>query len=307
MRAAVGSMNGMIFDIKRFSLQDGPGIRTTIFFKGCPLSCRWCHNPEGIRLQREILYSSARCVHETGPCLHACPRQALTRGSDGLAIDRSLCDGCGLCAAACPTEALQVAGRQVTVAELLGEVLRDRDFFEESHGGVTVSGGEPLQQPEFLAALLAACHRTGLHTALDTCGFAPWELIADLLAHVDLFLYDLKPLDEAEHRRYTGVSNRLILDNLCRLVAAGKAVQVRMPMVAGITDSDDNIAAAVALLSCLPVAGVSLLNYHRSGDGKRRRLGLPVDNDDLQPVPAARLEEIRARFVAAGLTVSIGE
>jgi pyruvate formate lyase activating enzyme len=307
MRPAADNPNGVVFDVKRFSLQDGPGIRTTAFFKGCPLSCRWCHNPESIRSRPEILYSRSRCVHTNGPCLNACPQGALTQGPDGVVIDRERCDGCGRCADVCPADALQLAGRRTTALELFEEVRRDRVFFDESRGGVTVSGGEPMQQPEFLAAFLALCRGAGLHTALDTCGFAPWSLFAGLLPLVDLFLYDLKPLDEAEHRRFTGVSNRLIHDNLRRLTVAGAVVQIRMPMVAGITDGDGNIDAALALLTSLRVAGVSLLNYHSGGSGKRLRLGLPAAGDGLQPVPTGRLEDIRARFAAAGLNATIGE
>ncbi len=307
-RANGNRSSGLVFDVKRFSLQDGPGIRSTVFLKGCPLSCIWCHNPEGIGPQPEILFSRSRCVHAgEGPCRLACPRGALSRGGDGLTIDRSRCDGCGACAAACPAEALQTAGRRVTAEELCAEVSRDRDFYAESGGGVTVSGGEPLLQAEFVASFLAHCRRGGLHTALDTCGFAPWELMEELLPLVDLFLYDVKPLDEAVHRQTTGVSNRLILDNLERLAASGKPVQVRMPMVAGITDTDDNVAAAVARLRPLAVAGISLLNYHRGGDGKRLRLGLPAAAGRLDPVPPGRLEEIRGRFSAAGIETTLGE
>ena len=230
----------MVFNIQRYSIHDGPGIRTTAFLKGCPLACAWCHNPESLRPMPEVVFRAERCL-KCGWCVKACPRAAISLDSSGWRRDASRCDGCGACATVCPSEAVEVIGRRMTVAEVLAEVEKDRIFYSESGGGITVSGGEPLAQPDFLAGLLSACRQKGLHTVVDTSGCAPWATFERILPDTCLFLYDLKHLDDDVHQRWTGVSNVQILDNLARLAETGAAIEVRMPVVPGVNDSDEHL------------------------------------------------------------------
>jgi pyruvate formate lyase activating enzyme len=204
---------GIVFDIKKFSIHDGPGIRTTIFFKGCPLRCWWCHNPEGLTPEPELMIRANRCIR-CDACLDVCPHGAISRDGDKVFTDVAKCLRCGTCVAACYAEARQIVGQEMAAAQVMAEIERDVPFYDESGGGATFSGGEPLLQPDFLCELLSACRARGIHTAVDTCGFAPWEVLDSVRKYVDLFLYDLKLMDEARHRAFTGVSNALILSNL---------------------------------------------------------------------------------------------
>ncbi len=208
---------GIIFDIKKFAVHDGPGIRSTVFFKGCPLRCLWCHNPEGISAAAEVMVFTQRCLASCRICVRACPQKALARIGGRIVLKRDRCRACGLCAEACPAEALRLVGKKVGAGSVLTELAKDSPFYRNSNGGVTFSGGEPLQQPEFLHALLLAAKEQGWHTAVDTCGHAPFSAFAKIMPLVDLFLYDLKCIDPLWHRRLTGVSNALILENLSRL------------------------------------------------------------------------------------------
>ncbi len=271
---------GLIFDIRRYAVHDGPGIRTTVFLKGCPLACWWCHNPESQEAGPEMIFREARCAH-CGECAAACLQGAIG-WQDGLPVtDAALCLRCGACAEACPSGAREISGRDWTVAAVMAQVRRDITFFDESGGGITLSGGEPLYQPEFSAALLRACRAEDIHTALDTSGFAPWEVLDGLREAVDLFLYDVKLMDEALHLKYTGVSNRLILDNLRRLADLGQRIILRVPLIPGLTDSEENIRAIAGLARSLPhTPRVDLLPYHDAARLKYQRLGLEY------PLPA---------------------
>jgi pyruvate formate lyase activating enzyme len=293
------ALTGRVFNVQRYSLHDGPGIRTTVFLKGCPARCLWCHNPESQSFAPEVLVVETRCV-SCGICATVCARGAPPPGSP-------LCTVCGDCVEACPAGARQLAGRDTTVEAVLEEVLRDRVFYEESGGGVTFSGGEPLAQPAFLEALLQACRAAGLHTAVDTCGFASRERLLGLAPLVDLFLFDVKLLDDARHLSLTGLPAAPILENLRALAAVHTHVWIRVPIVPGHTDGEADLAAMAALVSGLPgVRRVSLLPYHRTGAPKARRLGREYPLDSLAPPLPARLETLAALFRDRGLAVQIG-
>ncbi len=294
-----GAVRGRVFDVQRFSLHDGPGIRTTVFLKGCPARCLWCHNPESQSFAPEVLVVETRCV-SCGTCKAVCPHGAPPPGS-------GLCTACGACVETCPAGARRLAGRETTAAGVVAEVLRDRVFYEESGGGVTFSGGEPLAQSEFLAALLEGCRAAGIHTAVDTCGFAPRERLLALVPLVDLFLFDVKLVDDARHRDLTGLPAAPILENLRALATVHGGVWIRVPVVPGHTDAEDDVAATASLVAGLPgVRQVSLLRYHRTGAAKARRLGREYPLDALAPPSPARLDALAALFREHGLAVRIG-
>ncbi len=276
---------GIVFNLQRFSLQDGPGLRSTVFLKGCPLACAWCHNPESRAAGPQVLRLESRCM--------ACGRCSIGAVPAATEVE------------ACPTGALQVAGRASAAAELVAQLLRDRIFFDESGGGVTFSGGEPLAQPGFLCEALERLRAEGVHTALDTCGHAPWEDLQAAAARADLVLYDLKLMDEDRHRRATGVSNRTILDNLRALAAVHDRIWIRVPVVPGINDDAANLDATADFLA--PLAGVrrvDLLPYHPTGEAKHGRVGLPGASF-ATPDPVA-MAGAAARFRARGLDTRIG-
>ncbi len=268
---------GIVFDIRRFSIHDGPGIRTTVFLKGCPLSCAWCHNPEGQSSTPERILRLERCLR-CGACAAACSHDAIRWDGVDYLTDDSICVLCAECVAACASEARQIAGQEMDVDQVLAAIERDTPFYDESHGGVTFSGGEPLAQPGFLQALLHTCRRRELHTAVDTSGLATWEVFDNLRTWVNLFLYDLKLIDDQAHRAYTGVSNRLILANLRALSEHSHDICIRIPVIPGITDNEENIRGIGAFLSSLPNRHpVELLPYHPTAQAKYERLARPYD------------------------------
>jgi len=297
---------GIVFDFKKFSIHDGPGIRTTVFLKGCPLACWWCHNPESQARQPEMMLRDSRCIR-CGACLAVCPAAAITRHGEDIVTDRSLCTRCGQCAEVCFAEAREQIGREMTVAQVMAEIERDLSFYDESGGGVTFSGGEPLLQRDFLLALLKSCRAKDIHTAVDTSGFATWDTLERILPYTNLFLYDLKVMDEAKHRQVTGVSNRLILDNARALAARGCAIILRMAIIPGINDDADNIRRTAEFAAALPhLQGVSLLPYHTAAIDKYQRLHLPYGIAEITPPSAERLAEIAQTLNSFGLQVKIG-
>lgn len=275
---------GLVFDIQRFSVHDGPGIRTTVFLKGCPLHCLWCQNPESISYLPEITFIATKCI-DCGKCLRVCTEEAIqVSGRRGRIIDRLRCSLCGECIETCYSGALSIIGRYMTVPEVLAEVDRDRDFYVNSGGGVTFSGGEPTAQPLFLAALCQQAQARRLHTTVDTCGQMRWDTLRSILRHVNLVLYDLKHMDSSEHRRLTGVPNELILENLQRICALGLPVHVRIPLVPGCNDSPENIEATAAFVRGLPnIRSLDILPYHRLGEPKWRQLDQPYDLHGVSP------------------------
>lgn len=300
-------MTGRIFDIKRYSIHDGPGIRTTVFLKGCALRCLWCHNPESIDPNPELMHWPGRCVR-CHACSKACPLGAISEDvTAAVVIDRSRCDLCGQCAEACLYDAMQIVGREMTVAEVVAEAERDRVFYEQSGGGVTLSGGDPIVQADFAEAVLGACRARGLHTALDTAGMSQSSVLDRLAAQADLVLYDLKCMDEARHRAFTGASNVPILDNLKRLAAAGTEVWVRIPLVGGVNDDQDNIRRTIALLLSLKtIRRVGLLPYHSGGLEKAHRIGKDTRFQKFESPSEERIAGIEAAFREAGFDVRRG-
>lgn len=297
--------SGTIFDIQRFSIHDGPGIRTTVFFKGCPLRCWWCHNPESQATARELMIREERCIR-CRECLRACPNGAISESNGSLSTALDKCAGCGgYCAQVCPSGAREVIGRELTVPQVMAEVARDVVFYDQSEGGVTFSGGEPLLQPEFLDALLQECREREIHTALDTSGCAPFSVLGRICANVDLFLYDIKLMDDEKHRQYTGVSNGLIMKNLRELSQQGRQIIVRVPIVPGVNDDEKNIRKLgefVASLAHPPQ--IDLLGYHKLGLEKYRRLRRAWNLPETQPPSAERMAELAANLRGFGLRVT---
>lgn len=275
-------MKATIFEIKRFAVHDGDGIRTTVFFKGCPLKCLWCHNPEGIGCKPQLSWLQSKCVG-CGACVAACPQGAHIIENGTHILDRSKCTACGNCENLCPAEALKVYGKQMTVAQLLPILLEDQDFYVQSGGGVTLSGGECLMQADFCAALLKELKAHNIHTAVDTCGFVPREAVQKVLPYTDIFLYDLKAMDEAVHIKCTGQSNRLILENLQYIDEAGNAIELRVPYVPGYNSGEaEQIKAFAGSLKNL--TKIKFLPYHNYAGSKYQ--ALDMENTLPQALPS---------------------
>lgn len=313
-------ITGNIYDIQAFSLQDGPGIRTTVFLKGCPLHCLWCHSPESQRFESELGWMEMKCVgvDACGLCMNTCTRGALRAGERFFSelkqqemqipvIDRSLCDDCGECAFRCPAEALYMCGKPYTVKQVLEKVLKDKKFYDKSGGGVTISGGEALSQINFTRELLKRLKECGIHTALDTTGYAVWERIQSVLPYTDLFLYDLKNMDDNLHQAATGVSNASILENIRKIAANGGKIQVRIPLIPRFNDSDENLRKTARLCKELgdAVSMVQLLPYHTYGTVKYTRIKWEQPVFEAIPLTDERVEEIREMFQGMGLNTTV--
>jgi len=297
---------GCVFNIERFAIRDGPGIRTTVFLKGCPLKCLWCANPESMSAAPQLFYLENLCTR-CYRCVEACPNKATTKARDGaIKIDRSLCQACGKCVEACPNKAREISGKLMTVEEVLEEVKKDALFYQNSGGGVTFSGGEPTHQPEFLWHLLKGSQESGIHTALDTSGFVKPEILKRVLEHTNLVLYDIKHMDPAKHKELTGVDNRLILENAKMIASMGKPMIIRVPLIPGNNDSKENIKALAEFMLSLGLKRVDLLPYHSLGKIKYYRLGMEYKLSDLKPFAEGEVAKIKADLESYGLQVGVG-
>lgn len=289
---------GIIFDIQRYCVHDGPGIRTTVFFKGCSLRCFWCHNPESYKKTPELGFYPDKCIG-CGKCLKACENGGhRIDAAGGRIIDRGACTACGRCARSCFAKAIMMIGRSYGVAEVMRQVLADAPFYKRSGGGLTCSGGEPLLQSGFLARLLAEARENGIHTAIDTAGNVAYGAFELAIPYADLVLYDLKCMDDARHREATGVSNALILDNFDRLASSGQTdIWVRIPVIPGVNDDMENMEETARFLSGRPaVKRVELLPYHSLGGGKYESFGLKFARMDLRPPTREAMTELSSAF-----------
>lgn len=296
---------GLIFNIQRFSVHDGPGIRTTVFFKGCPLRCPWCSNPESQQPFPELMVRDLLC-HGCGACVEACPRGAISLSrEEGRKIDRRKCNHCLLCVPVCIYQSLRVCGWSVTAGEIIEEVIKDRIFYQHSGGGVTLSGGEVLGQWPFAQEVLQGCKAVGLHTALDTSGFGPWEGLESLLPWTDLLLFDIKHLDDEIHEKAVGVGNTLILENLKK--ASGRtAVWLRVPLIDGFNDDEGHLRTVAALGRDMGAEKISFLPYHEGGKTKAEQLGRIYPGEERKAPDEDRLHRLKEIVEAEGLTVSLG-
>jgi len=300
------SLTGLIFDIKKFSIHDGPGIRTTVFLKGCPLHCSWCHNPEGTSSNKEILFWENRCIncHE---CILACEHGALKAVSGRREYQPTSCHFCGACADACPTEATRLVGTDIQVSEIIQEIEKDIVFYDQSTGGATFSGGEPLLQIDFLESLLISCIEHGIHTAVDTSGYVPFENINRVQEFTDLFLYDIKLMDSDKHLQYTGVRNQLILENLSLLSKTGIDIIARIPIIPGVNDDFDNIHQTGEFLAGLgTIKEINILPFHNAAAHKYGRLGSKYLLPNVHPPAEELMLEIEMQLEKYGFIVGIG-
>lgn len=296
---------GIVFKIQKYSIHDGPGIRTAVFLKGCPLSCWWCHNPEGQEPSGVIVYHKDKCLH-CGRCIEACKSGAVHFCDTSLVMENNKCSECYSCVDVCPDNSLELIGRKMTVAGLLEIIQSDIIFYDESGGGVTFTGGEPFLQYEFLYETLKQCKAKGIHTAIETSGYTMWEKIENASKYTGLFLYDLKLMDEEKHIKYMGVSNKLILQNLERLSAIHKNIYVRIPLIPSVNDDEENIDRTITFLKSINIRDIGILPYHEIGIYKYDKLGIQYKLAGINIPEMLEIQKIAHVFKKNGFCVKIG-
>ena len=301
------SEKGLIFDVKKYAIHDGEGIRTTVFFKGCPLNCFWCHNPEGISAEKELMYKESKCIFCLD-CIGICDVKAISENEKSININREKCTLCGDCAGICPSGAIEIVGKEVNPEEIFQEINKDLIFYDESGGGVTFSGGEPMLQINFLDSILTMCRETGISTFLDTSGYADKKDFEKIIDKVDTFLYDIKCVENSRHEKMTGVSNKIILENLKMLSESNSDIIIRYPLIPGFNDSDDDIDLLIDKMNSYDnIKKINLLPYHKIGTAKYIGFSKSFNILEKTAEPSDRLiKNIQSRLKDAGFFVKIG-
>ena len=300
-------LKGLIYNLQRFAVHDGPGIRTLVYMKGCPASCLWCSSPQTQNLAPDVLYIEPHCKR-CGRCVEVCPIGAITLSKgESVKIDRELCTGCGQCVEDCPNQALELAGYEMTVEELFLEVKKDSSFYRRSNGGVTVGGGEPMMQHEFVIEFLKECKQRYINTAIETCGYVKWDYLEKLLKYLDLVYFDIKHMDDVTHKELTGLSNELILENAKR-ASAVRPMIIRIPVVPGYNDSDDNIVATARFATELGdnIKRTELLPYHNFGTQTYRQLGRGYKLKDVEPPSDSHMKRLKEIVESCGVSAQVG-
>ena len=311
-------MHPLIFDIRRYSINDGPGIRITIFMKGCALRCRWCHNPESQSTEVQKLYTASKCIGAKD-CIEVCPNNALTMTREGIVTDYEACQLCGKCADACPAKAMEMSGKLYNTMDLMKVIEREQVHIDQSGGGVTFSGGEPLMHPGFLIEMLKACGEKGLHRAVDTCGFASAETLLEVARHTDLFLYDVKLMDPVQHKKWTGVDNTRILKNLQILAEIGAQVNIRIPLIKNVNTDRGEITKMAVYIAGLPWKTngserdadrkkpmVNFLPYHNIARGKYQKLHIEYPHEAMDEPTPEELSQAMEIFSFYGIESEVG-
>jgi len=297
----------LIFDIRRYSINDGPGIRITIFMKGCLLKCKWCHNPESQSPEVQKLYTASKCIGAQ-ECIEVCPENALTLTPDGIETNIDACTLCGKCAEACPTKAIEMSGKLYSAEELLTIIEKERVHIDQSGGGVTFSGGEPLMHPGFLIEMLKDCGKIGLHRVVDTSGFAETKTLLEVAKLTDLFLFDLKLMDPEKHKQWTGISNQLILKNLKMLAETGANINIRIPLIKNINTDEDELKKMATFISSLPgkKSIVNFLPYHNIASGKYKKLEILYDEGKMDEPTEKEIQQAEQIFYSFGIETEVG-
>ena len=298
---------GLIFDIKKYAINDGPGIRLTVFFKGCNLQCQWCHNPESMSQKVQKMYNAKKCIGALS-CIENCPNNALKMTSEGIVTDYNVCNLCGTCAEVCPTKAFEMLGSNIPISDLMQKIDNEAIFFDQSGGGVTFSGGEPLMHADYLLEALKACGKRNYHRVVDTTAFASAATVLEVAEHTELFLIDLKVMDSKKHKQFTGVSNAKILSNIVALAKTNCDIIFRIPLIKGVNTSEENIRETANFINSL--AGnrkvVNLLPYHNIAENKHIKLGAPTNNHVFETPDLNELTTIVALFNSVGITATVG-
>ena len=303
--ADVALQKRCVLSITRMTVHNGPGIRTLVLFKGCPLRCLWCSTPESQKPEPEIALYPDRCI-QCEQCVYSCPQKAINLVDGMVRIDRSKCNACGKCVQDCYSEAIQILGQMMSVEELVEEAKKDSIIYRHSHGGVTLSGGEPLLDPDFVSQLIKALKEEGINVGVDTCGYVPWKNIQDTLANIDFFLWDIKHMDPEKHKELTGVSNELILDNLKAVSGSGTPLYIRVPVIPGYNDSEENIRALCDFVRGLTsVQEVDLLPLHHLGESRYKSLDRPYPLANVSFIPNDTMQALKRLVESYGLKCEI--